>query len=86
MVVTLLEAHGVARINAERLRRTDTRVGDVLARWQITGRRIHRKNLAGRLITVGERRGRIGAARTAKGACRNVLAGDTLALNTRTSI
>jgi len=52
--VTLLEAHGVARINAERLRRTDTRVGDVLARRQITGRRIHRKNFAGRLITVGE--------------------------------
>ena len=82
---TRLKAHGVARIDIEWLRRTNTRVGDVLARRQIARRRIHRKNLAGRLITVGKRRGSIGATGSAKGTGGEVLTGDTLALNTRTS-
>jgi len=83
MVATLLEAHGVARIDAQRLRRTNTRVRDILARWQITRRRINSKDFTGRLITVRERRRSIGAAGTAKGAGGQVLTGDTLALDTR---
>jgi len=30
---TRLKSHRIARIDAERLGRTNTRVGDVLARW-----------------------------------------------------